>query len=247
MGVSSAALRESLGLTDPLPAHAAIIMDGNGRWAQARGLPRGVGHRAGMDRLRGIITLSSDLGLEALSLYAFSTENWKRPAEEVGILCNLLVEYFNKEIDELHRNNVRIRALGEIAPFPPAVRDAVVRAVERTAKNDGLRLSIALNYGGQDELLRAAKSLAEDAAAGRTAPGEITAAMLQDALDTRGLPPVDFLIRTGGDYRISNFLLYQSAYAELYFEPAFWPAFTDELYVKALREFGHRTRRFGGL
>ena len=247
MAKTAASLQERLGLTGALPAHVAIIMDGNGRWAKERGLPRAMGHRAGMERLKGIIRHSSDLGIEALSLYAFSTENWKRPAEEVGLLCNLLVEYFSREIDELHQNNVRIRQLGESTPFPPAVRQAVARAEERTAQNTGLRLSIALNYGGQDELLRAARKLAAKAAAGEVLPEALTREMFAGALDTAGLPPVDLLIRTGGDQRISNFLLYQAAYAELYFEPAFWPAFTEEVYVRALNEFGRRVRRFGGL
>lgn len=237
----------ALGLENGLPDHVAIIMDGNGRWAQRRGLPRAAGHRAGMDRLRGIITTSSDLGITALSLYAFSTENWKRPAEEIGALCSLLVEYFKKEIDALHKNRVCIRALGELAPFPEAVRNAVTEAMRKTRDNTGLKLNIALNYGAQDEVLRACKSLAGSVERGEITAEGIDSKHLENALDTHGLPPVDLLIRTGGDQRLSNFLLYQAAYAELLFVADYWPDFTDELYLDALREFSHRTRRFGGL
>ncbi|HWR22767.1 MAG TPA: polyprenyl diphosphate synthase [Feifaniaceae bacterium] len=238
---------QALGLNENLPAHVAIIMDGNGRWAQQRGLPRAAGHRAGMDRLRGVITASSDLGIAALSLYAFSTENWKRPAEEIGALCSLLVEYFKKEIDALHKNRVCIRALGELAPFPEAVRNAVTEAAEKTRNNTGLKLNIALNYGARDELLRACKSIAKAVESGGVAAGGIDAGTFENALDTRGLPPVDLLIRTGGDQRLSNFLLYQAAYAELMFVADYFPDFSDERYLGALREFSHRTRRFGGL
>ena len=238
---------QALGLAQNLPAHVAIIMDGNGRWAQQRGLPRVAGHRAGMDRLRGIITMSSDLGMTALSLYAFSTENWKRPADEIGALCTLLVEYFKKEIDALHKNRVCIRALGELAPFPEAVRNAVTEAMRKTRDNTGLKLNIALNYGAQDELLRACKSLAKDVAQGELRPEDIEPGLLENALDTKGLPPVDLLVRTGGDQRLSNFLLYQAAYAELMFVGEYWPDFSDERYLNTLREFSHRTRRFGGL
>ena len=200
-----------------------------------------------MDRLRGIITQSSDLGITALSLYAFSTENWKRPADEIGALCSLLVEYFKKEINALHKNRVCIRALGELAPFPEAVRNAVINAMEKTRDNTGLKLNIALNYGAQDELLRACKNLATAVDHGDISPGDIDAKMFADALDTHGLPPVDLLIRTGGDQRLSNFLLYQAAYAELMFVEDYWPDFSDERYLHALREFSQRTRRFGGL
>lgn len=238
---------QALGLAQNLPEHVAIIMDGNGRWAQQRALPRVAGHRAGMDRLRGVITASSDLGITALSLYAFSTENWKRPAEEVGALCSLLVEYFKKEIDALHKNRVCIRALGELAPFPEAVRNAVTEAMHKTRDNTGLKLNIALNYGAQDELLRACKSIAKAVERGSITTDGIDATMLENALDTHGLPPVDLLIRTGGDQRLSNFLLYQAAYAELMFVAEYFPDFSDDRYLNALGEFSRRVRRFGGL
>ena len=236
-----------MGLTASLPKHVAIIMDGNGRWAKHRNLPRALGHRAGMDRLRGLITVSSDLGISALSLYAFSTENWRRPQEEVGALFALLVEYFQKEIDELHANNVCIRALGDIRKFPPNVFGAVKKAIERTKANTGLKLNIALNYGGHDELLRAFQTLAADVVYEHRAIASITEKSIEDALDTVGLPPVDFLIRTGGEQRLSNFLLYQSAYAELLFIPDYFPDFSDERYIETLREFQRRERRYGGL
>lgn len=247
MGTFTMEQREAMGLIGTLPAHVAIIMDGNGRWAQQRNLPRTLGHRAGMERLRGIIRLSSDLQIRALSMYAFSTENWKRPEEEVGALFGLLLEYFSREIDELHQNSVRIRILGDTTRLPSAVQETVHKAMQKTAGNDGLRLNIALNYGSQDELLRAMRFLAADAAAGTIKAEEIDVPLLESKLDTAGLPPVDYLIRTGGEKRLSNFLLYQAAYAELSFIEDYWPDFSDERYLEMLRAYLKRTRRYGGL
>lgn len=233
-----------MAFSNPVPQHIAIIMDGNGRWAKRRGLPRAAGHRQGVNTLREIIRFSSDCGVEALTLYAFSTENRKRPAEEIGVLCGLLIEYFKREIDELHANGVQIRSIGVLDWFPKEVQQAVRDAEERTRNNRGLKLSIALNYGSQDELLRAVQSVSRIA----METGELpTQAMFEDALDTKGLPMVDLLIRTSGELRISNFLLYQLAYAELYFTEVFWPDFDREEYVTALRAFASRSRRFGGL
>ena len=232
----------SLGLNaERLPRHVAIIMDGNGRWATRRHLPRALGHRAGVERLRGIIRLSSDIGIETLTLYAFSTENWKRPSEEISALCALFVEYFSREFDALHANGVAIRALGDVRAFPERVYALVERAERRTADNDGLQLNVALNYGSRSELLRAVNLAA---ASGRTDWDE---AAFDGLLYTHGQAPVDLLIRTGGDRRLSNFLLYQSAYAELMFTDECWPDFTDELYVSLLRAYEGRARRFGGL
>lgn len=225
-----------------IPQHVAIIMDGNGRWANKRNLPRSAGHRAGTDRLRGIIRLSSDIGVKALTLYAFSTENWKRPTDEVGVLMNLLIEYFNKEIDELYANNVRIRAIGDIDFFPTRVRSAIENAQNRTSENTGLKLSIALNYGSYAEMIRAA-NLAAKAADG----GEITKELFESQLYTSDLPELDLLIRTGGEQRLSNFLLYQASYAELLFTETYWPDFSDACYIEALKTFAARSRRFGGL
>lgn len=247
MGTFTMEQREAMGLVGTLPAHVAIIMDGNGRWAQQRNLPRTLGHRAGMERLRGIIRLSSDLQIHALSMYAFSTENWKRPEEEVGALFALLLEYFSREIDELHQNAVKIRILGDTTLLPSAVQETVHKAVQKTAENDGLRLNIALNYGSQNELLRAMRSLASDAATDTIKSEEIDAALLESRLDTAGLPPVDYLIRTGGEKRLSNFLLYQAAYAELSFIEDYWPDFSGERYLEMLRVYLKRARRYGSL
>ncbi len=236
----------ALGLSPKtLPAHVAVIMDGNGRWAKRRMLPRSLGHRAGVDRLRGIIRLTSDLGIGALTLYAFSTENWRRPADEVGTLMGLLIEYFSKEIDELDANDVRIRTLGDSSGLPGEVQKAVESAVSRTRENGGLKLNIALNYGGRDEILRAVNAAAKAAAA--EGQREITAELFESFLDTRGLPDVDLLIRTSGEQRISNFLLYQISYSELMFVDELWPDFSDERYLEALRAYAKRSRRYGGV
>ncbi len=238
----------ALGLSPAaLPQHVGIIMDGNGRWATKRGFPRSIGHRAGVDRLRGIIQLSSDLGITALSLYAFSTENWKRPKEEIGVLCSLLVEYFNKEIDELHANGVCIGVLGEYAAFPKAVVDAIDKAIARTKNNGGLKLSIALNYGSRTELVRAVKDIATAVQQGKLSPEDVDEAAILTRLYTGGLPEPDLIIRTSGEQRLSNFMMVQAAYAELMFVDDFWPDFSDERYIACLKAFAFRKRRFGGL
>ena len=229
---------------EAVPRHVAIIMDGNGRWAKARGQMRSAGHRAGVNALRDIIRFSSDAGIEALTVYAFSTENRKRPPEEIGVLCALLIEYFKKEIDELDENRVCIRSIGELSWFPENVQAAVRSAEQRTARNEGLKLNIALNYGSQAEIIRAMQLAAKTAVAENREP---TQADFEANLYTAGLPPVDLLIRTSGEERISNFLLYQLAYAELYFTDTYWPDFSKEEYIRALQAFTHRSRRFGGL
>ena len=230
---------------ETLPKHVAVIMDGNGRWAKAKKLSRSAGHRAGVDRLRGIIRMSSDLGIVSLTLYAFSTENWKRPSDEVGTLMALLIEYFTKEIDELFANNVRIRIIGAYEDFAPAVRSVIERAMKRTEHNDGLNLNIALNYGSRAEILRAANLAMQQAIA--EGKNEISAEMLERNLYTFGQPEVDLLIRTSGEQRISNFLLYQLSYAEFLFPEEYWPDFSDEAFLSALRAYQNRSRRFGGL
>ncbi len=229
---------------ETIPRHVAIIMDGNGRWAKARGLGRSAGHRAGVNALRDIIRFSSDAGIEALTVYAFSTENKKRPPEEIGVLCSLLIEYFKKEIDELDENRVCIRCIGDLSWFPENVQNAVRKAEARTAKNEGLKLNIALNYGSQAEIIRAMQLACETAGKEKRTP---TQADFEANLYTAGLPPVDLLIRTSGEERLSNFLLYQLAYAELYFTDVYWPDFTKDIYIEALRSFAGRSRRFGGL
>ena len=230
---------------EALPKHVAVIMDGNGRWAKAKKLSRSAGHRAGVDRLRGIIRMSSDLGITSLTLYAFSTENWKRPSDEVSTLMALLIEYFTKEIDELFANNVRIRIIGAYEDFAPAVRSVIERAMKRTEHNDGLNLNIALNYGSRAEILRAANLAMQQAIA--EGKNEISAEMLERNLYTFGQPEVDLLIRTSGEQRISNFLLYQLSYAEFLFPEEYWPDFSDEAFLSALRAYQNRSRRFGGL
>lgn len=226
------------GLTGGLPRHVGVIMDGNGRWAQQKGLLRPMGHRAAMERLRGVIRLSSDLGIEALSLYAFSTENWKRPKSEVDALMALFMEYFLKELEALHANGVCIRILGDKAAFEPRIQTAMLAAEEKTAKNPGLKLNIALNYGSRAEVVRAANLLAREG-------GEVDEDRLMAALYTGGLPDLDLVIRTGGEQRLSNFLLLQAAYAELVFTPDYFPDFTQERYADCLREYQRRSRRFG--
>ena len=228
-----------------LPRHIAIIMDGNGRWAKQRGLPRTAGHKVGAETFRKIATYCKDLGVEYLTVYAFSTENWKRPSDEVGTLMALLIEYFTKEIDELFSNNVRIRIIGAYEEFAPTVRNVIERAMKRTENNTGLNLNIALNYGSRAEILRAANLAMRQALA--EGKSEITADMLEQNLYTAGQPEVDLVIRTSGEHRFSNFLLYQISYAEFVFPEEFWPDFSDEAYLEALRVFQSRSRRFGGL
>ena len=233
-------------LPEQLPKHVAVIMDGNGRWAKKHKLSVSRGHRQGTETLREIIRHTDDLGIGALSLYAFSTENWNRSAEEVGALMQLILDFFASEIDELDERNVRILILGEKSRLPQKQRETLTEAERRTAKNTGLRLNIALNYGGRAELVRAARLLAEDVKNGRLSAEEITEETLAARLYTGGQPDVDLLIRTSGEQRLSNFLLYQCAYAEFEFPEVLWPDFTVADYDRALEEFTHRQRRFGG-
>ena len=223
-----------------IPSHVAIIMDGNGRWAKQRNMPRAFGHRAGVTRLKEIIRFSSDIGVDALTLYAFSTENWNRPEEEINTLCNLFVEFFNKEFDELHENHVVISAIGDVDKFPDRVSTLIKDAYNRTKNNNGLRLNIAMNYGSRDEIIRAAFLASKE-------PDGVTKANFEKHLYTSGLPDVDLMIRTSGEQRISNFLLYQISYAELIFTDEFWPDFTQDVYIDTLKQYAARSRRFGGL
>ena len=230
-----------------LPRHVAIIMDGNGRWAQARGMSRSAGHAAGTEALRDIIRASDDWGIEALSLYAFSTENWARSKEEVGALMALLLKYFNSEIDELDEKNVRITILGDVDGLPEAQREAVISAMERTRDNTGLKLNIALNYGGRAELTRAARLLAEQVKEGALDPEDIDEDLFAQQLYTAGSPDVDLLIRTSGEQRLSNFLPWQTTYAEFVFDTVNWPDFDRARYMKCLQVYADRDRRFGGV
>ncbi|MBC8531104.1 isoprenyl transferase [Christensenellaceae bacterium NSJ-53] len=230
-----------------IPRHVAVIMDGNGRWATKRGLPRSMGHRAAMTALKNTIRMSSDLGMEALTLYAFSTENKKRPAQEVGFLMNLLVEFMAREIDELDENGVRIRIIGHYDELPEKVVACVGEAMERTKDNDGLKLSIALNYGSRLEIADGLKRFGKELLAGEICLEDVNEGTLGRYLDTAGLPDPDLVIRTSGELRISNFLLYQISYAELYFTDTLFPDFGEADYLEALQDYQKRNRRFGGV
>ena len=229
------------------PRHVAIIMDGNGRWAQQRGLPRVAGHRAGAEAVRRTMEAAGKHGVEVLTLYAFSSENWRRPAEEISDLTGLLRFYIQKELDALHKEGICLKILGDHTAFEADVARMVDKAVAKTAGNDRMTLAIALNYGSRTEITRAARRLAEEVAAGRLKADEIDEGRIEAALDTRDLPPLDLLIRTSGEHRLSNFLLWQAAYAELYFTDTLWPDFDGDEMRAALTEYAGRERRYGGL
>ena len=241
-------MKELPDILDParMPRHVAVIMDGNGRWAKKQGKPRSFGHAAGMEALREIVRATDDWGISCLTVYAFSTENWVRSKEEVGFLMNLLLRYFASELDELDEKNVKIRILGDLDGLPEPQRKACINAMARTGKNTGLNLSIALNYGGRAELVRAAKALAQKAAEGKIDPEAIDEAALSDCLYTHGLPDVDLLIRTSGEMRLSNFLPWQCTYAEMVFGDTLWPDYSRALYAKDIAIYQSRDRRFGG-
>lgn len=226
--------------------HAAIIMDGNGRWAKKKHLPRAMGHRAGVEAVRKTVRAARDFGLEALTLYAFSSENWKRPEEEVSDLMGLLRHYIRNDIDEFVSNNIRLHVIGDYRVLAPDIVAMIDDVLQRTAKNDGTILAVALNYGGQDEIVRAMRTIAASIADGAVTADAIAAEHITAALDTASLPPLDLMIRTSGERRLSNFLLWQSAYAELYFTDTLWPDFSGEHLREALEDFRQRDRRFGG-
>lgn len=231
---------------EKIPAHIAIIMDGNGRWAQSRNLPRMAGHNAGMIAMKEIVKASSILGVQHLTVYAFSTENWKRSSEEVGGIFKLLLIYIEKELKELHENNVKVKILGDYQRLPKEAVRSLERTLETTKNNTGLQFNIALNYGGRDEILRSFKVLAEKVEAGEIKPDDLTEEMIGEYLYTSGIPDPDLIIRTSGEKRLSNFLLWQSAYSEFVFPEVYWPDFTREEYEKAIEIFQNRKRRFGG-
>ena len=229
----------------PVPRHIAVIMDGNGRWACDRGLPRQEGHRAGMTAVREVLEGCVEAGVGILTLFAFSTENWERPEEEVLAVMSLLKFYAEKERDELRKKGIRVRILGDLDRVDDDVRDAVRQIEEATSDGDRLHLNLMLSYSGRDELLRAVRTLATEAAAGRIDPAAIDQETLERALYTRGLPDPDLLIRTSGEFRISNFMLWQLAYTEIHISPVLWPDFTREDLATAIHEFQRRERRFG--
>lgn len=230
---------------DRLPRHIAIIMDGNGRWAKERGEDRSCGHRQGVESVRKITRAAGEIGVKYLTLYTFSTENWSRPQAEVDALMALMVMAIEHETPELMENNVRLTAIGDLERMPSEVRQRLTRCIQQTADNTGLTLVLALSYSSRWELVRAARTLAADVASGRIAVEEIDETMLSSRLSTADIPDPDLLIRTGGEYRISNFLMWQAAYAELYFTPQYWPDFDAESLYKAIYDYQSRERRFG--
>ena len=230
-----------------IPRHVAIIMDGNGRWAKRRLLPRIAGHRKGIEAAKTVVRAAGDLGVEVLTLYAFSTENWRRPADEVSDLMGLLRHFIVSDLDELAANGVRLRIIGEYKALQPDLVDLIDQAVSRTAPNSKTTLVIALNYGSQAEIARAARRLAEQVRDGVIESSDIDEQMMESAFDTAGLPPPDLLIRTSGEQRLSNFLMWQAAYAELMFVDTLWPDFGKAELAAALEDYAVRERRFGGL
>lgn len=234
-------------MPSPLPRHVAIIMDGNGRWAQARGLSRIEGHHAGHQSVREIVRAASDLGIQVLTLYTFSSENWRRPLEEVTALMIMIEAVARTEIDELDQENVRILISGDRSGLPPSLQQELERDMALTADNTGLTLNLAINYGGRAEVVRAAARLAHLVRQGLLDPEAIDETMLEQELYTAGLPDPDLLIRSGGESRLSNFLLWQCAYTEIYVTPVLWPDFRKPHLLAALQEFAKRERRFGDI
>jgi undecaprenyl diphosphate synthase len=224
--------------TGEMPRHVAIIMDGNGRWAKKRMLPRAMGHKRGVETVRNIVRAAGELGLETLSLYAFSSENWKRPEEEINDLMALMRDFIKSDFDTFAKNDVRLKIIGDYKALSADIVEILEESVARTAKNSRTTLAVALNYGSQDEMVRAARAAA--------AQGEISASSIEANLDTAGLPPLDLLIRTSGEQRLSNFMLWQAAYAEFWFTETLWPDFSKDELAAALNEFTCRERRYGG-
>ncbi len=229
-----------------LPCHIGIIMDGNGRWAKKRNLPRVLGHRAGVEAIRSVIRTASNMGIKYLTLFAFSTENWRRPQEEVSALMKLLIEFLKKEVDDLNKNNVVIDTIGDVSKFPTDVQVEINRAKSLTQHNNGLCVNIALNYGGRDEITRTIKTICDEVVKNNIRLDEIDEILVNKFLDTKNIPDPELLIRTSGEYRLSNFLLWQSAYTELWFTDIYWPEFTEEHFKMAIKDFQNRQRRFGG-
>jgi len=237
MAVADAQERIAAG-TGKMPRHVAIIMDGNGRWAKKRMLPRAMGHKRGVETVRNIVRAAGELGLETLSLYAFSSENWKRPEDEISDLMGIMRDFIKSDLDEFAANDVRLKIIGNYKALAPDIVDMLEESIARTSQNSRTTLAVALNYGSQDEMARAARAAA--------AQGEINAAGIEANLDTAGLPPLDLLIRTSGEQRLSNFMLWQAAYAELWFTETLWPDFSKDELAAALNEFARRERRYGG-
>jgi undecaprenyl diphosphate synthase len=230
-----------------VPRHLAVIMDGNGRWAAQRGKPRIFGHRVGAESVRVIVDSAARLGVKALTLYAFSTENWKRPEDEVSALMRMLVRYLNSELEKVHKQGIRFQAIGRLEKLAPKVRKEIAKAMALTEGNDAMTLSVALNYGGRAEIVDACRAAAREILRGGSDPEKIDEAMIAENLYTRGLPEVDLMVRTSGEFRISNFLLWQLAYSEIHVTPTFFPDFRLKHLLEAVLDFQRRERRFGGI
>jgi undecaprenyl diphosphate synthase len=245
--VSSPAAHLSPEARASLPQHVAVIMDGNGRWAKQRGLPRIEGHRQGAESARAIIRNAGELGIKYLTLYAFSAENWNRPKEEVDALMKYLIHYLKTETPELNKNNVRLEVIGQVWRLPQNVQDHLKKSIATLAKNNGLTLIMALSYGSRIEIVDAVRRLAEKVKSGQIEPADITEKVISDHLWTRNIPDPDLMIRTSGEMRVSNFLLWQISYAELVITPTLWPDFRKPQLFAALEEYARRHRRFGGV
>ncbi|NLL81919.1 MAG: isoprenyl transferase [Tissierellia bacterium] len=232
---------------DKLPKHIAIIMDGNGRWAKKRSLPRNFGHQEGMKRVIEIVEAAHQIGIGYLTLYAFSTENWKRPANEINGLMKILVIYIRAELERLHNNNIKINILGDISELPETPRNEVVKAIEKTKYNTGMVLNIALNYGGRNEIIRGIKEYLKDIEMGKISVEDLNTDIFSNYLYTRGQPDPDLIIRPSGEQRLSNFLLYQIAYSEFWYSDVLWPDFKENHLYEAIIDFQNRSRRFGGI
>jgi undecaprenyl diphosphate synthase len=243
----SATVQLSAEARTSLPQHVAVIMDGNGRWAKQRGLPRIEGHRQGAESARAIIRNAGELGIKYLTLYAFSAENWNRPKEEVDALMKYLVHYLKTETPELNKNNVRLEVIGQIWRLPDLVQEHLKKSIATLAKNNGLTLIMALSYGSRIEIVDAVRRLADKVKSGQIEPADITEKVISDHLWTRSIPDPDLLIRTSGEMRVSNFLLWQISYSELVFTPTLWPDFRKPQLFAALEEYARRNRRFGGV
>ena len=245
MNQEIAALKSEILAQGNLPNHIAIIMDGNGRWAKERGLPRVAGHSEGIKSVRVVTELCGEIGVNYLTLFTFSSENWQRPRLEVSALMELLLDTINHEVEDLDRNNVRLSVIGRLMDLPEAPRRGMESAIQRLSGNTGLGLNLALSYGSRQEILEAVNRIGQDVADGKLTPGKITAEDFSQRLYTAGIPDPDLLIRPGGETRISNFLLWQMAYTEMYITPVFWPAFREKELFLAIKDFQKRERRFG--
>jgi len=230
-----------------IPQHVAIIMDGNGRWAQSRGMSRTEGHKHGLDALRGAIRYAARTGIDYITIFSFSSENWSRPETEIKFLLSLLRRFVQRDLLELHQANIRIRVIGERDSLEPGIRTLLEEAENLTRDNTGMTLVVAFNYGARDELTRAVKSLVARAESGQLTSDDVDEELISSALDTGGIPDPDLIIRTSGELRLSNFLLWQAAYTEFYFAEIYWPDFDDKAFDEALADYANRNRRFGGL